>query len=91
MSKALLIIDVQKSAVTKSEIAKNIEKIQYDFDTVYVSKFTKTNSPIVKCLNWPGYDDESLAFTPKKDAIIYTKTGYSAFIDEMTKFKEIYI
>ena len=91
MSKALLIIDVQKSAVTKPEIAKNIEKIQYDFDTVYVSKFTKTNSPIVKFLNWPGYDDESLAFTPKKDAIIYTKTGYSAFIDEMKKFDEIHI
>ena len=29
MKKALLIIDVQKSAVVKPEIAKNIEKLQY--------------------------------------------------------------
>jgi hypothetical protein len=38
MKKALLIIDVQKSAVVKPEIAKNIEKLQYEYDVVFVSK-----------------------------------------------------
>ena len=42
MKKALLIIDVQTSAVTKPEIAQRIEKTQYEYETVYISKFTNT-------------------------------------------------
>ncbi len=61
MKKALLIIDVQKSAVVKSEIVINIEKLQYEYDVVYVSKFTNKNSPLLNLLNWSGYDDEELA------------------------------
>ena len=91
MAKVLLIIDVQKSAVTKPKIAKEIEKIQYEFDVVYVSKHTKKGSPILKFLDWSGYADENLAFVPKDNAIVYNKTGYSAFIPEMQKFNEIYI
>lgn len=91
MVRVLLIIDVQKSAVTKPDIAKGIEKIQYDYDVVYVSKYTKNNSPLLKFLDWPGYKDENLAFNPKPDATIYTKTGYSAFIPEMKQFDAIYI
>lgn len=91
MAKVLLIIDVQKSAVTKPDIAKEIEKIQYDYDIVYVSKYTKNNSSLLKFLDWSGYNDENLAFAPKADAIIYTKTGYSAFIPEMKKFDNIHI
>lgn len=91
MQKALLIIDVQKSAVVKPEIAKNIEKIQYEYDVVYVSKFTNTGSPLLKMLNWSGYDDETLAFKPKNNAIIYTKTGYSSYLPEMKEFDEIHI
>ena len=53
--------------------------------------FTKANSPIIKLLDWSGYDNENLDFTPKNDAIIYTKTGCSSFLPEMKKFKEIYI
>lgn len=91
MVRVLLIIDVQKSAVTKPKIAKEIEKIQYDYDIVYVSKYTKTDSPLLRFLDWSGYTDERLAFAPKDDAIIYTKSGYTAFIPEMKKFDEIYI
>ena len=91
MKKALLIIDAQKSAVFKPEIAKNIEKLQYEYDTVYVSKYTNTSSPLLKLLDWSGYDDEELAFTPKKEAIVFTKTGYSAYLPEMKNFDEIHI
>lgn len=91
MPKVLLIIDVQKSAVTKHEISKQIEKLQYEYDIVYVSKFTKNNSPILSILDWSGYDDENLDFIPKDNAIIYTKTGYSSFIPEMKKYNEIFI
>ena len=91
MPKVLLIIDVQKSAVTKPEISKQIEKLQYEYDIVYVSKFTKNNSPILSILDWSGYDDENLDFIPKDNAIIYTKTGYSSFIPEMKKYNEIFI
>lgn len=40
MEKALLIIDVQKSAVTKFEIAQKIEKLQYEYDVVRLKHFT---------------------------------------------------
>ena len=73
MKICLLIIDVQKSAITNPEIAKNIEKLQYKYDTVYVSKFTNSRSPLLKLLDWTGYDDEALAFIPKEDSIIFTQ------------------
>ena len=91
MKKALLIIDVQKSAVIKPEIAQNIERLQYDYDVVYVSKYTNTGSPLLKLLDWPGYDDETLVFTPKENAVIFTKTGYSSYLPEMKNFDEIHI
>lgn len=40
MKKVLLIIDVQKSAVVKPKIAKNIEKLQYEYDVVRLKHFT---------------------------------------------------
>ena len=91
MKKALLIIDVQKSAVIKPKIAQEIEKLQYEYDVVFVSKFTNNNSPLLNLLNWSGYDDETLAFKPKDNAIIYTKTGYSSYLPEMNNFDEIHI
>ena len=91
MKKALLIIDAQKSAVIKPEIAQNIEKLQYEYDTVYVSKYTNTDSPLLELLDWSGYEDETLVFTPKKDAIIFKKTGYSSFLPEMKDFSEIHL
>ena len=50
MGKVLLVIDVQKSAVTKSEIAQHIEKLQYEYDVVYISKFTKKGSPLLNLI-----------------------------------------
>jgi len=91
MKKALLIIDAQKSAVIKPEIVQNIEKLQYEYDTVYVSKYTNTDSPLLELLDWSGYEDETLVFTPKKDAIIFKKTGYSSFLPEMKDFSEIHL
>ena len=83
MNKALLIIDVQVSSVTKIEIAKKIEKLQYDYDKVFVSSFNNRNSPLLKILQWEGYKNEALAFKPKADAIIFNKTGYSSFLPEI--------
>lgn len=91
MKTALLIIDAQKSAVIKPEIAQNIEKLQYDYDVVYISKFTNTGSPLLKIINWDGYSDETLAFTPKENAIVFTKTGYTSFLPEMKEFTEVHI
>ena len=78
MPKTLLIIDVQKSAVSKPEIAQRIEQLQYEYDTVYVSKFNNNNSPLLKFLELSGYNDENLAFVPRNDAVIYNKSGYTS-------------
>ena len=47
MSKALLTIDVQVSSVTKPEIAAEIEKIQYNYEHVFVSRFVNKESPLI--------------------------------------------
>ena len=91
MKKALLIIDAQKAAIIKPEIVRSIEKLQYEYDVVYVSKFTNTGSPLLKIMDWTGYDDETLAFTPKKEAIIFIKTGYTSYLPEMKAFDEIHL
>jgi nicotinamidase-related amidase len=91
MKKALLIIAAQKAAVVKPEIVHNIEKLQYEYDVVYVSKFTNTGSPLLSIMDWAGYDDETLAFEPKKDAMVFTKTGYTSYLPEMKAFDEIHI
>lgn len=91
MNRALLIIDVQVSAVTNIDIVKKIEKLQYEYDDVFVSLFNSKNSPLLKILQWEGYKDETLAFTPKKEAIIFNKNGYSSFLPEMKEFDEVYL
>lgn len=91
MKKALLIIDAQKAAVVKPKIVRNIEKLQYEYDVVYVSKFTNTGSPLLGIMDWAGYDDETLAFAPKEDAIVFTKTGYTSYLPEMKAFDEIHL
>ncbi len=91
MKKALLIIDVQTSAVTKTEIADKIEKLQNQYNYIFVSKFTNQNSPVLTILNWAGYDNEDLAFTPCENAVIFTKNGYSSYLPEMKNFDEVHI
>ena len=91
MKKALLIIDVQKSSVTKPSLINKIEKLQNKYEDVFVSLFTNKQSPLLSILLWNGYKDESLAFIPKNNAIIYEKTGYSSYLDEMKTYDEIHI
>ena len=74
MKKALLIIDVQTSAVTKTEIADKIEKLQNQYNYIFVSKFTNQNSPVLTILNWAGYDNEDLAFTPCENGLFLPRT-----------------
>ena len=91
MKKALLIIDVQKSSVTKPSLITKIEKLQNEYEDVFISLFTNKQSPLLSILMWNGYNDESLAFTPKQGAIIYEKTGYSSYLNEMKAYNEIHI
>ena len=91
MKKALLIIDVQISAVTKPAIANKIEKLQSQYNYIFFSKFINQNSPILKILNWTGYNDENLAFKPHENAIIFTKSSYSSYLPEMKNFDEVHI
>ncbi len=88
---ALLIIDVQKSAVGKSKLPQKIEKLQAEYKYVFISQFKNRNSPLLKLINWNGYADESLAFNPAKKAIIFNKNGYSSYLPEMKNFSEIHL
>ena len=88
---ALLIIDVQKSAVTKTELIKKIESLQKNYTDIFVSIFQNEKSPLLKILNWSGYEDENLAFTPLESAIIFKKNGYSSYLPRMKKFSEIHL
>lgn len=91
MSKALLIIDVQVSGVTKPEIVAEIEKVQYGYDHVFVSRFINKGSPLIRLTGWGGYDDDSLAFRPAPAAVVFDKNIYSSFIDELTGFDEVHL
>ena len=91
MSKALLIIDVQVSSVTNPEIAAEIEKIQYDYDHIFVSRFINKGSPLIRLTGWSGYDNDSLAFNPAPNAVVFDKNIYSSFIDELADFDEIHL
>ena len=88
---ALLIIDVQKSAVGNSDLPRRIEVLQDQYQYIFVSQFQNKNSPLPKIMNWSGYDDESLAFTPSSKAILFKKTGYSSYLPEMKNFSEIHL
>ena len=88
---ALLIIDVQKSAVGQSDLPKKIEILQQHYTHIFISQFQNKKSPILKIMNWAGYDDETLAFIPVKTARIFKKTGYSSYLPEMKAFSEIHL
>ena len=88
---ALLIIDVQKSAAGKSKLPQKIEELQQQYKYVFVSQFKNKGSPLLKLINWEGYNDESLAFKPTKNAIIFGKKGYSSYLPKMKEFSEIHL
>ena len=93
MTKALLIIDVQVSAVTKPDLPQKIEALQKEYDTVFVSIFKERMSFLPRILNksWIGYINENLAFKPKTEAIVFEKGTYSSFLPEMKTFDEIHL
>jgi len=91
MKKPLLIIDVQVSCAKNPDIIKKIEKIQYDYDTVYVSRFVNEGSYLLPLTAWDGYEDERLAFTPAPHAKVFDKTTYSSFLPEMKAFDEMHL
>lgn len=56
-----------------------------------MSKFTNIGSPLLPIMNWSGYENEELAFTPKENAIIFSKTGYTSYLPEMQNFDKIHL
>ena len=88
---ALLIIDVQKSAVGKSKLPQQIENLQKHYTHIFISQFQNKGSPLLKFMDWSGYDDEALAFKPISNAIIFKKTGYSSYLPQMKAFSEIHL
>lgn len=91
MKKALLIIDVQVSCVQEKEMARKIEALQAAYDFVLVSQFVNKDSPLISLLDWPGYADDSLAFTPAPGAVVFQKNIYSSYLEEMKDFDEIHL
>ena len=88
---ALLIIDVQKSAAGNSDLPKRIETLQNQYQHIFISQFQNENSPLPQIMNWSGYSDESLAFTPAKGSILFKKTAYTSYLSEMKNFSEIHL
>ena len=93
MKKALLIVDLQVSAVTKPELVGKIADLQQKYDTIFVSIFKENQSFLPRILgkDWQGYPDENLAFQPKAGAIVYEKGTYSSYLPEMKDFDEIHL
>jgi len=89
MSTALLIIDVQKASCTNPALAKEIEKRQYDYEYVFISRFVNKASPLIPLTQWNGYDKEELAFIPAPHAKVFNKNIYSSFIDDLMIFDEV--
>ena len=91
MSTALLVIDVQKASCKNIGIAEAIEKAQYDYEYVFISRFINKASPLVSLMPWDGYDNEELAFTPAPHAKVFEKNIYSSFIEDLTAFNEVHL
>lgn len=91
MKKALLIIDVQVSSTTDLGLAKKIEKLQYEYDKVFISKFVNEGSHILHMLDWKGYENTDLTFKPRTDAYVYDKPTYTSYLDDMKNYDEIHI
>lgn len=88
---ALLIIDVQKSAVGNSELPAKIEALQAAYEHIFVSKFINRGSPLIPVTGFDGYADEDLAFMPARRAVVFEKNIYSSFIPPLEDFDEIHL
>jgi nicotinamidase-related amidase len=88
---ALLIIDVQKSAVGDSPLPAKIEALQAVYEHIFVSRFVNRNSPLIPMTGFDGYADEALAFTPAPRAVVFEKNVYSSFIPVLKGFDEVHL
>lgn len=91
MKKALLIIDVQKSAAGDSDLPEKIEKLQDGYEYVFVSKFVGKDSALVRLTEFEGYEDERLCFVPAPHAVVFEKGGYSSYLPRMDDFDEVHL
>ncbi len=91
MTSALLIIDVQKSAVTDKEIAQKIEALQNEYEYVFASQFMNEDSPIIKLTSWKGYEDCDLAFCPAPQTKVFQKTTFSSYLEDLKNFEEVHL
>ncbi len=81
---ALLIVDVQKGFLNDwtGHIPAKVEALQNRYEKVFVTRFSNPEgSNYRKLIGWqpfaPGTEDTELAFTPRDDAVIIEKAGYS--------------
>ena len=86
--KALIIVDVQKGFVNEQtkHIPALVERLQYDYDVVYVTRFINQPGSLYRQLiHWDHLSPESeeieLAFTPRPEAIILDKYVYTCIDD----------
>lgn len=84
----LLIVDVQAGFINPStgHIPEAVQRLQDRFATVFASRFE--NAPDSPFRRWkglarfaPGMPETALAFTPRADARVFAKGGYSAATD----------
>ena len=85
----LLIVDVQRGFINEStkDIPKKVEKLQYNYDYVFITKFyNPSDSFFRKLVKWEEFDknskDVDIAFKPKLEAIILEKTVYTCVNEE---------
>ena len=83
----LVIVDVQKGFVNRwtEGIPARVAALQDRFDLVAVTRFVNpAGSPYRRLLRWfrfaPGSEDTALAFTPRGDALVVDKSGYSCLV-----------
>jgi nicotinamidase-related amidase len=89
-NRVLLIIDVQAGFINDwtGRIPETVEKLQHRFERVFASRFENPEgSPFRKLKGLarfvPGMPETALAFSPRRDARIFVKTGYSAAVPEV--------
>ena len=85
--RALLIVDVQKGFINEhtARLPTTVENLQCFYGYVAVAKYKNPEgSAARKKLQWhrfgEGADDCELAFSPKENAFIFEKCGYSSLI-----------
>ena len=89
----IIAVDVQKGFINSytKDIPEKVEKLQHEYDYVLVTRFHNPAGSLFRTLlKWDGFDEASreveLAFTPRSDAIILTKTSYNCVDRKLLDF-----